>query len=95
LKQQLPNRDRLILTDELEFRPEPRCTAVPAPDEHQHKIQRITLNDLMVMAKRFCVAGASDALAWVREAMGQWMGFADAARLEEDEARAKVPAHGT
>ncbi len=49
----------------------------------------------MVMAKRFRVAGASDALAWVREAMGQWMGFADAARLEEDEARAKVPAHGT
>jgi serine/threonine-protein kinase HipA len=43
------------------------------------KFDRITREDLMAVARRFGVVGAREALARVREAVGQWPAFADAA----------------
>jgi serine/threonine-protein kinase HipA len=57
------------------------------------KFDGITRDDLMVVAKRFGVVGARDALVQVRDAMGRWMDFSDQAGLGEAEARAVAADH--
>src|SRR5690606_41700425 len=57
------------------------------------KFDGITRDDLMAVAKRFGVVGARDALAQVREAVGSWTAFADAAGLPEVEARVVAADH--
>ena len=57
------------------------------------KFDAITRDDLMAVAKRFGVVGARDALARVRETVGQWLEFADKAGLPESEASAVAKDH--
>jgi serine/threonine-protein kinase HipA len=57
------------------------------------KFDGITRDDLMTVAKRFGVVGARDALAQVREAVGQWVDFSGQAGLGESEVRAVAADH--